>query len=525
MSTDSTSNLDAQQPGNLAGFELPSDFSMPALAEIEQILALGHRSWTSLLGIDLPSPELVPVGRHAIVIGGSMAGLLAARVLVEFFDRVTIVDRDRLPAQPAFRDGVPQSRHLHALLRRGLDVIEDLFPGFESDLVAAGGVPLKGSDFLRMSAAGWASRFDGPPLVAATRELIEWSVRARVEQLPKVVFLDQHEVTGLVATPDGSTAIGVTLRSRGARVQLSDLHADLVVDASGRNSKAPEWLESLGFPRPDETVIDSFLGYASRLYSPTADFQADWKVLMIGDKPPHMPRAGVLSPIDGNRWMVTLAGYGRDYPPTDEAGFLEFAATLRSDILYRTIKDAQPLSGIRGFRGTRNQRRHYESLARRPERFVVIGDAACAFNPVYGQGMSAAANTALALMETFSEQAAAAGLDDLTGLATRVQRKVAAASQAAWIIATGADVRYPTTEGRQPAFADRVMHAYLDRVIEVSMRDARVNGAFLRVVHLLEEPKALFKPAVVLRTLTGSRAPIVEAPTKQFPATLRAARA
>jgi 2-polyprenyl-6-methoxyphenol hydroxylase-like FAD-dependent oxidoreductase len=527
MSTDSTSNLDAQQPGNLAGFELPPDFSMPALAEIEQILALGDRSWTSLLGIDLPLPELVPVGRHAIVIGGSMAGLLAARVLAEFFDRVTIVDRDRLPAQPAFRDGVPQSRHLHALLRRGLDVIEDLFPGFESDLVAAGGVPLKGSDFLRMSAAGWASRFDGPPLVAATRELIEWSVRTRVAQLPKVVFLDQQEVTGLVVTPDGSTAAGVTLRRRGgpAQVQLSELRADLVVDASGRNSKAPDWLESLGFPRPDETVIDSFLGYASRLYSPTPDFQADWKVLMIGDKPPHMPRAGVLSPIDGNRWMVTLAGYGRDYPPTDEAGFLEFAATLRSDILYRTIKDAQPISGIRGFRGTRNQRRHFESLARRPERFVVIGDAACAFNPVYGQGMSATANTALALMETLSEHAGAASLDDLTGLAARVQRKVAAASQAAWIIATGADVRYPTTEGRQPAFADRVMHAYLDRVIEVSMHDAKVNEAFLQVVHLLDEPKALFKPAVVFRTLTGSRTPIAEAPTKQFPATLRAARA
>jgi predicted amidohydrolase YtcJ len=129
------------------------------------------------------------------------------------------------------------------------------------------------------------------------------------------------------------------------------------------------------------------------------------------------------------------------------------------------------------------------------------------------------------LMDALSEHAGAASLDDLTGLAARVQRKVAAASQAAWIIATGADVRYPTTEGRQPAFADRVMHAYLDRVIEVSMHDAKVNEAFLQVVHLLDEPKALFKPAVVFRTLTGSRAPIAEAPTKQFPATLRAARA
>ena len=223
--------------------------------------------------------------------------------------------------------------------------------------------------------------------------------------------------------------------------------------------------------------------------------------------------------------MVTLAGYARDYPPTDPGGFMEFARSLRSDILYQTIKDAKLLSRISGFRGTLNQRRHFETLTRWPERFVVIGDAACAFNPVYGQGMSVAAMTAIALKQCLAEHAERRGLGDLAGFARRMQRMVAKASQGAWIIATGADARYPTTEGRQPGLVDRLMHRYLDRVIEVSMQDARVNEAFLRVVHLLDAPPALFRPTVVVRALARVQRPIVDPPTRTRQPVLRTAKA
>ncbi|HEX9094648.1 MAG TPA: FAD-dependent monooxygenase [Candidatus Dormibacteraeota bacterium] len=507
-----------------SGWDLPSHFDMPSAREIELDLALGSDSWRSLLVSDKPSPAPAPAGSHAIVIGGSMAGLLAARVLADRFDRVTIVDRDRLPDEARFRDGVPQSRHLHALLKRGLSVLEELFPGLESELLAAGAVRLTGRDFLRLSAAGWARRFEGPPLIAATRELIEWSVRSRTLQHPKVSVLHEQEIVGLLMASDKPAITGVQTRTRGAhrhQALTAPMYGDLVVDASGRNSRAPEWLEAIGYSKPQETLIDSFLGYASCVFAPPPGFKADWKVLMLGDKPTTMPRSGALFPIEGDRWMVTLAGYGRDYPPTNMGGFMEFARSLRSEILYQTIKDARPLSRISGFRSTLNQRRHFEALTSWPERFVVVGDAACAFNPVYGQGMSVAAMTAVALKRGLEEHIQRVGSADLTGFARGMQRTVAKASQGAWVIATGADARYPTTEGRQPRFVDRAMHAYLDRVIQVSMQDATVNEAFLRVVHLLDAPPALFRPAVALRALVGVRQPIADPPIGERQAVLR----
>jgi 2-polyprenyl-6-methoxyphenol hydroxylase-like FAD-dependent oxidoreductase len=475
------------QHGDIARYE------MPTAREIELDLALASPSWQSLLR-----------GTHAVVIGGGMAGLMSAAALSERFDRVTIVDRDCLPPDARFRDGVPQSRHLHGLLRRGIDVLEALYPGLESELIAAGAVRFTARDALRMSAAGWARRFDSPPLMAASRELIEWTVRRRTLAAGRVTVLHEHEVDRLIASADGTAVTGLHLRPRrGAETTL--LAADLVVDASGRSSKAPDWLDALGYGQPKETLIDSFLGYASCIFAIPRHFHADWKFLMLGDKPPSMPRAGVLAPIEGGRWMVTLGGYGRDYPPTDREGFMEFAASLRSDILYQAIKDAEPLTRISGFRHTMNRRRHFEAMPSWPERFVVVGDAACAFNPIYGQGMSVAAITAAALRE---EAVRAAEL----GFARRMQARVAAAGAAAWVIATGADVRYPTTVGRQPGLVDRLMQRYLDRVIEVSMQDPIVNNAFLRVVHLLDAPPALFKPGVAWRALKGVRAPILEPP-------------
>jgi 2-polyprenyl-6-methoxyphenol hydroxylase-like FAD-dependent oxidoreductase len=492
-------------------------FEMPSAREIELDLALASPSWQSLLRPRFQPWAAPGEGRHAVVIGAGIAGLTAAGVLAARFDRVTIVDRDTLPGEPMFRDGVPQSRHLHGLLRGGLDVMEQLYPGLESELITAGAVRLSGADFLRLSAAGWSKRFDSPALVAASRELIEWTVRRRTLGCANVSVLDGHEAVGLIASEDGSQVIGVQLRGR-RTFAITPLYADLVIDASGRNSKAPIWLEALGYGRPKETVINSFLGYASCVLAIPERFAADWKIVMIGDKPPAMPRAGVLAPIEGHRWMVTLGGYARDYPPTDREGFLEFARSLRSDLIYRAIRDAEPLSRISGFRATTNRRRHYEDMLRWPEGFVVVGDGACAFNPIYGQGMSVAAKTAASLQQ-------ALGDCDRPGFAQRIQSSVARTATAAWVIATGADVRYPTTQGRQPGAVDRVIQGYLDRVIEASMQDAVVNDAFRRVVNLMDAPAALFRPAIVWRTLTGRREPILEPPSTRSRAVLRPARA
>jgi 2-polyprenyl-6-methoxyphenol hydroxylase-like FAD-dependent oxidoreductase len=454
---------------------------------------------------------------QAVVVGGGMAGLLAARVLAGHFEQVTVVERDRFPDRPGFRRGVPQSRHLHVLLGRGLESLEQLFPGFEADLVAAGAPVVEGSESLWLNAAGWSRRYRSPiRLLGASRELIEWQARTRITALDNVQALEGCKAVGLLNDPSRDAVTGVRLRSRSDRAEVTgpdtDLSADLVVDASGRQSRAPQWLAELGYRAPTQTSINSLLGYASRQYAIPAGFQTDWRMLVINAKPPGNARSGALVPIEGGRWMVALIGAGRDHPPTDDAGFLDFARGLRSPLLYDTIKDAEPASPIYSYRNTENRRRHFERLRRWPERFVVIGDASCTFNPIYGQGMTVTAMTAVALDHMLGERRRS-GADPL-GRARQVQRQVARTNADAWTMATTEDLRYPWTEGARLDLPTRVMHRYADRVLEVANGNPKVNTAFVNVVNLRHPPTSLLRPGVLLPVLARRRAPpLTDPPT------------
>jgi 2-polyprenyl-6-methoxyphenol hydroxylase-like FAD-dependent oxidoreductase len=440
-----------------------------------------------------------------------MAGLLAARVLAAHFDRVTVVERDSFPDSPQFRKGVPQSRHVHVLLGRGQQLVEHFFPGLIADLTANGAPTIMWpTEMLWLMPAGWCERFSpGLPFISVSRELLEWCVRRRLAASPRVTFLQDHDVTGLIASPNSRAVAGIEHRARGQRADAlrpaERLLADLVVDASGRDSHTPRWLEALGYEPPAETRINSFLSYASRYYAPPAGFQADWKGLFFNAKPPRMPRGGALFPVEGGRWLVTLAGIGGDAPPLDDAGFLDFARTLRSPIMYEVIKRARPLTPIAGYRRTENQLRHYERLRRWPERLLVTGDAACAFNPIYGQGMSVAAVDALALHRCLRAQARRRPDGDLTGLARRFQKAVAECSATPWLMATGEDMRYPTTEGARPGFVTRLLHRYLDRVNLAATSNVAVNQAFGQVLNLLAPPSSLFRPKVMVPALFTAR--------------------
>jgi 2-polyprenyl-6-methoxyphenol hydroxylase-like FAD-dependent oxidoreductase len=448
-------------------------------------------------------------GGHAVVIGAGLAGLMAARVLAGHVERVTVLDRDRFLDRPGFRPGVPQSRHLHVLLGRGLECLEQLVPGFEADLVAAGAPVVEGSESLWLNAAGWCRRYRSPiRLLGATRELIEWQARARVTALDNVEVLEGRETVGLLADRRRDAVTGVRLGGRGGDGEVS---ADFVVDASGRSSRSPQWLAALGYQPPAETSINPLLGYASRQYRIPAGFQADWRMLVINAKPPGNPRAGALVPVEGGRWMVALVGAGRDYPPTDDAGFLDFAGGLRSRLLYEVIKDAEPLSPAYGYRQTDNRRRHFERLRRWPDRFVVVGDASCTFNPIYGQGMTVAAMTAVALDHSLRRHRRRSEVD-LDGLARRFQRQVARTNAGAWTMATSEDLRYPWTQGARPDLPTRIMHRYADRVLEVANGNPRVNTAFVNVVNLRDPPTSLFRPGVLLPVLARRRAPPLTAP-------------
>lgn len=446
-------------------------------------------------------------GSHAVVIGGSMAGLLAARVLADHFDQVTILERDRYGDGPVARKGAPQARHAHVLLKRGQDIVEQLFPGLSEELAAAAPQVDAAEDIAWLTPAGWSVRcHSGINLLSASRDLLEWAVRRRVAAVSGIHFMQEVDVTGL-ATDDGEKRVtGVSIRRRDDR-RAERLSADLVVDASGRGSHAPAWLEALGYSRPAETVVNSFLGYASRLYRCPADFAANWKALYLQGKAPDGNRGGLILPIEGNRWIVTLSGRGGDYPPTDEARFIDFAHSLPSPELHDAIKDAEPLSPISGFRATENRLRHFEKLPRWPEGFVALGDAACAFNPVYGQGMTTAALGAVTLGDCLRRHGHRSAK-----LARKFQQRLAQVIAIPWMLATSDDCRYPDTVGAKPGWMTRLRHRFVDRFIELTTRSAVARIMFLKVIHLLKPPASLFRPGILWSMLVQRRKPVPECP-------------
>jgi 2-polyprenyl-6-methoxyphenol hydroxylase-like FAD-dependent oxidoreductase len=435
-----------------------------------------------------------------VVVGGSLAGLLAARVLSDHFDGVTLLERDCFTETPAARKGLPQGRHAHILLERGRGAMERLLPGLTGELVRAGAEPLDATgDVAWMSPYGWYVRFPSDLLLlASTRDLIDWGVRGRVAALPNVRIQQGADVAGLIRGPGGARVAGVRLRSRTADAEIdrggADLAADLVVVADGRNSRLPEWLTELGYEPPEETVVNSFQGYASRFYRPPAEFESDWKALYIQQAPPGDPRGGIVSPVEGGRWLVSLVGGDGDYPPTDEAGFLAFARSLRSPALYEAIAGAEPLTPIAGQRATENRLRHYDRLGRFPEGVVAVGDAVCAFNPVYGQGMTAAALGAEELERWLLEESHRG-----PGRGRVFQHCLARATAAAWQISAGADYGFRTTEGPPQGRVAQLTGGYIAAVMRVATSRPWVRRRLFQVLHLLRPPSALFGPGVLAR--------------------------
>lgn len=454
----------------------------------------------SIIATNTNQKKNLSSSRHAIVIGGSIAGLLTARVLADYFDLVTILERDRFPEKPIPRPGVPQSHQLHVLLSQGLRIIEQLFPGVKDELAVKGASTIDWTaDYRLLLPRGWAPRFPSKiTSCSCTRNLLEATIRQRLNSYSNVEFKEANFVTGLLSDTSNTGVTGVLVKdANGIEAELS---AQLVIDASGRNSNAPNWLQSLGYDRPTQTAINSFLGYSSRWYQSLSGEPFDYKVLYIIPSAPDCPRGGVLYQVEGNYWIVTLIGVGQDYPPTDEAGFLDFAQSLRSPEIYEAIKDAQPISPIYGYQRTENRLRHYEQMSRLPENFLVVGDAVCAFNPVYGQGMTAAANGALTLDKCLKQYQHRSN-EDAIGMGKHFQKQLAKVNTDPWLIATGDDFRWPTTQGGQPNLMTRFMQWYVDQVMLTASQSAKVYKVFLKVLHLLEPPTALFQPAVLVIVL------------------------
>jgi len=433
-------------------------------------------------------------GGNAVIVGGSLAGLLAARVLSETVEHVTIVDRDELPVEPVHRRGVPQSRHTHGLLARGLEIFEELLPGLEADLVARGALVQD----LQQDVI-WYN--DGHPVVRApsalrvllvSRPTLESYVRSRVAALPRVTILAQTEAVGLLKKGDQLTGVDV-LGPNG----VATLDARVVVDASGRSNRGPAWLAELGYPRVAEDVVRANLVYVSREYRRVPGAQPFTGVIH-SHYPANPVGSGSLA-MDGNRWLVTMLGVDDDFPPARPGDFEEFATRLAGDELHRLITSAEPVSGLTRFRIGPSVRRRYERCARLPEGFIALGDSLCCFNPAYGQGMTTAAMTALWL-----RTCAEAGLP---GLTRRYFKGVRRIIDVPWAITVGNDLRFPQVDGpRTPRV--RILNAYLARLHRAATVDRVVGETFMKVANFLIPPQSLVTPGMLWRVWRGRRSTV-----------------
>ena len=435
------------------------------------------------------------IGDRAVVLGASMAGLLAARVLADRYGQVTVIERDELGPAAAHRRGVPHGRHIHVLAARGHQILEELCPGITTELIGqeAPAGRLLTDARLYFSGARLQQADAGLAMLCASRPLLEAQLRARVQSLANVCVHDRCDVVGLTSTRDGRRITGARVLRRADGSAEEVLDADVVVDATGRGSRTPVWLEGLGYQRPKRDQIRIDLGYTTRTFRLPAEALDGNLAVLVAPTPEH-PRAGALQALERGRWMLTLAGILGDHPPTDAAGFLAFARSLRFPDIYDAIRDAQPLDDPVSFHFPASVRQRYERLAQVPAGLLVVGDALCSFNPIYGQGMSVAAIEAETLRRLLER--------DGEPTPHRWFRDVARVVDVPWDMAAGGDLVFPGVPGRRTRKI-RLLNAYLARLQTAAEHDAALASAFIRVAGLVDPPASLMRASVLLRVLRG----------------------
>ncbi|WP_458210184.1 FAD-dependent oxidoreductase [Haladaptatus sp. NG-SE-30] len=429
---------------------------------------------------------------RAVVVGASMAGLLAARVLADSFEAVTIIDRDPLPDEPIARRGVPQSNHIHILLEAGHSTLEDLFPGYGEELLSAGGLVIDGARNVNFFIEGdfLADRPRRIPLYCATRPLYEQIARRCVADIDSIQLRGNCQMTDYLVDDAGATVEGVVVRPVETGGKTEELSAELVVDATGRPSKTPNWLDSHGYTPPpvDEVHID--LAYSTILIERPTD---DRRSFVVTPTPP-VARGGGVNPVEGDRWLMTLFGMHGDYPPAEPEELIDFAAKLPDPHMKRLLDEHPRTSDdIIHYRFPANIRHRYEELDRFPGGLVVIGDAIASFNPIYAQGMSVAALEAVILHHTLS----AGGREDL---ALRFFERAEKTIDIAWNMAVGSDHQFEETTGPKPRGSDFV-NRYLSRLLRKAHTDAVLSDAFFRVLMMEQPPNSLLRPRTAWRVL------------------------
>lgn len=435
-------------------------------------------------------------GGRAVVIGAGTTGLAATAAAARHFRDVTTVERDQLPDQPVWRKGAAQSRHVHSLLKGGQNVFNHYFPGLTSDMVAHGAVEVDlGNDIIWHHSGGWKRRFaSGVVMQCQSRGYLEWYARQRLTRYPNVSFRAHSAVDGYLMR-----------QGRIAGVRLADgeqIEADLVIDASGRNSNSVPFLQSLGLPVPAISELKVDIGYSTQIFQPGPGAR-DWKGMLIHSRPPAT-RTAALMPIEGGRWIVTLVGWNGDLPGGDHDSFISWARGLPVPELYNAIVQAEPVDRVWRWLFPSNLRRHYERLQAPTDGLVVVGDANTSLNPIYGQGMSQGAIGASILDACLQQQREDVGAGELRGLSERFHRRYGRFIDECWMTSTTED--YGVLGGTtQRAWYAPLLAGFLHRFSELTWHDEPAARAFLDVMNMQASPATLLRPRMLWKVLTGQR--------------------
>lgn len=435
------------------------------------------------------------VGERAVVIGAGIGGLAAAGVLADHFGEVVVLERDTLPQNAAHRSGTPQSRHVHALLAGGQRALAELLPGFEEELAGAGAVPLRVGLDVRVETPGYdpyPQRDLGWAIYSMSRPLIELVIRRQVHRHANVALQPHRRVRDLLASPDGSAVTAVCCEHADRNSEV--LSADLVVDASGRGNLTLGLLKSIGRPPPAETVIGVDIGYATAIFAIPEEAPADWKGMRTLPEPRQAGHGALMLPLEGGKWMATLGGRYEAKPPGDADGFLRATQQLRTPTLHNAIRRAALVGEVVRYGFPASVWRHFERLESFPRGLLPFGDAICRFNPVYGQGMSVAAQQALALRRLLRSPQQ----DPLAGLAPAFFAEASAIIETPWNSAAVPDLAHPKTVGQRPPDLDRRLK-FGRALNQLGAAHPAVHRQIAEVQHLLKPSSILRDPELVER--------------------------
>jgi 2-polyprenyl-6-methoxyphenol hydroxylase-like FAD-dependent oxidoreductase len=428
---------------------------------------------------------------HAVVLGGSAAGLFAARVLADHAQRVTLVERDDLPDAAEHRKGTPQSRHANNLQPRVMPFLESRFPGVTGELEQAGAV--RAADNVRVMIRGtrFARTQGAPATFLLTRPLLDAVLRRRVRALANTTVETRCDVVGLCT--DGNRHVTGVRLARGQGE--TSLAADLVVDAMGRGTRARRWLGELGWADPVAIEVNSNVRYATRLFTRAPDDLAG-DTLALVTPTAEVERGGVAFAVEGDRWLVTLFAYGGEAPPTDLAAFRAFARTLVAADIADLVAEAPPAGEAASYVYPSACLRRYDALRALPDGYLCLGDALCHLNPSYGSGITSAALQAEALAD-----ALAAGR---ASLPRRYYALAVRAASRAFDLTWSADLDLPSVVA-PPNPTPAPIRLYLARAMRAAGRDPKVALALRRITGLLDTPPSLLRPSIALRVLFGAR--------------------